>query len=111
MSIDFKSKRSTFSIEIKAKASSRACPVVFLQYVSIRFRAENVLSSEPVDMGMVKTRQVSRYTWYILSFSLFCQRKWRRSAGLLPWKSGKEYITVSSVLSRGKVGPISFLET
>ena len=30
-------------------------------------KSENVLTSEAVDTGTVKTRQVSRYIWYILS--------------------------------------------
>lgn len=61
---------------IKARADSRACPVVFLAYVCILFSAEIVISTDAVDTGMIQTRQVSRYNWRILSISLFCWRKW-----------------------------------
>jgi hypothetical protein len=33
LSFDFKSERSYFSIEVKARADSQTCPVVFLEYV------------------------------------------------------------------------------
>ena len=61
LSSDFKFEISYFSIVIKARADSHACPVVFLEYVLILFSAENVPSTDAVDTGMVKTRQVSRY--------------------------------------------------
>ena len=41
------------SLDMEANAESRVCPVVFLAYVLIRFKAENERSTEAVDTGIV----------------------------------------------------------
>ena len=58
LSFDLSFKRSPFSMYISAKAPRRSCPVLFLAYVLMRFRAEKERSTEEVDTGMVSTRQV-----------------------------------------------------
>lgn len=51
--------RSFFSIAIEADAESPACPVEFLASILIRFRAENVRSTEAVDTVMVNAKQTN----------------------------------------------------
>lgn len=59
LSVRFSSNNKSFSIDMEASAESRVCPVVFLAYVLIRFKAENDRSTEAVDTGIVTAKQAS----------------------------------------------------
>lgn len=45
-------KLTSMELAMEAKAASRLCPVVFLAYVFILWRAENVQSTVAVDIGV-----------------------------------------------------------
>lgn len=59
LSVRFSSMKKFFSIAIEADAESPACPVEFLASILIRFRAENVRSTEAVDTVMVNAKQTN----------------------------------------------------
>ena len=53
LSVHFSSTNKSFSIDMEANAESRVCPVAFLEYVLIPFKAENDRSTEAVDTEIV----------------------------------------------------------
>ena len=53
LSVRFSSTNKSFSIDMEANAESRVCPVAFLEYVLIHFKAENDRSTEAMDTGIV----------------------------------------------------------
>lgn len=55
----FQFHEEVFSTAIEADAESPACPVEFLASILIRFRAENVRSTEAVDTVMVNAKQTN----------------------------------------------------
>lgn len=76
-----------FSIAIEADAESPACPVEFLASILIRFRAENVRSTEAVDTVMVNAKQTNPAVEFVvvsddLALDLFLQSEARAMSSM-----------------------------